>query len=286
MNIQNVLESPAMYTISVGSMYLATMAFFTKVENYVSDDVKKDLGLWLKRENSDIDSYRIAKLISYTLTKFFGKEHLSPKCFLRSAFLSLLVMFLVTLLGKSFNSTVAFMVRENLRVLGIGFVAFVLLADYISIGKSRVILDKMAKKTSAGGVLALAFIDVVISIALVFALLFIFQLVLMSFVHRHDWAVVMDSMKASTQGLLLPFGSNHPDAWFGVFIYSTLVTSVWSGLFAISVALLRFLSRAERFRTTAMGYFKVEQYPLTIIGFVITTIFVAAYTLVAISRGV
>ena len=285
MNIQNVLESPAIYTISVGSMYLGTMAFFTKVENYVSDDVKKQLGLWLKRENLEADNFKLARLISETLTRFFGDNHWSPNCFLRTAVVSLIVMSLVTLLGRSFNSSVAFMVRENLRVLGVGFIVFVLFADYISIGKTRFLLKKMETTLGVGRLLSFAFLDVVISLALVFAFLFIFQIALMLFVPRHDWLIVVDSMQASLQGLLLPFGSNHPDAWFGVFIYSTFLTSIWASLFALSVATIRFLSRADRFRSVVMKYLRVEQYPLTIIGFFLTTIFVLAYTVVALIGG-
>ena len=276
----SAIQNPPAFLLAAATLYLGVFSIFGKIEKTLSDNAKQQLGLWLKREVNKNDDNRFAFLLTDFLNRYFGTNHWTFRCLLRSAILSAIFMFIVTALCGSFNSEVSFMVRQNLRVLGVGFTCFVLTADYFSIGKARWILNSIATTRNDLVIIILILIDMFASIILVYLMLFIFQIFLMTFIELHTWAVIVDSMKGAFRGLGLPFGSRSPDAWFGVFVYSSLFTSIWAVLFGLSILILRNLSRLQLFRVRIMSYFKVEEQPLTIIGTVVASVFFIIFLII------
>ena len=157
---------------------------------------------------------------------------------------------------------------RDFETIGLTFVATLLLAcilnllpDYLSMVQSRVIIGRMTGTTFSNCLVYFA-LDFVITTAIVLAYLILWL------------SVMIDSLDHLGRLLLeVVYGGialNAKGQWgaysiFGVFIYSTYLTSVWLWLYSVSVLILRTRGSLRLFRNVLL----IRERPFRCIGLVI-----------------
>jgi hypothetical protein len=270
-------------------LFTVVWGFFKGVESVLTDDTKLEIAVWLvgvKPIGPKMEPWpdTFAKIFD----GIFGKSHLSLRCFLRSAMLSVLlygfadlIIFLhspeivATVLQTSVRDGRPFG-YDNFRSIGINplralptFFCVAIIGDYIALLETRFILGLLIRYRRTIVLCAGLLLDAVITILTARA---IFSL------NTHFVKVMEDpSVSAEAMRLVhrLPPGStvrvvqsvSQPTA-MGLWFYPALFTSIWLWLYAGSGFFLKAARRFDLGFDWFNRHFDIEHKPLSAIGLV------------------
>jgi hypothetical protein len=162
----------------------------------------------------------------------FGRNHLSLHCMLRSALWSLLA---VSALWIIFGAEASLGTRAGdvLPFWQVVLIALVinLVADYVSLLETRWLLTQVHRVRSVAGQIAILIVDALVTGAIILAVIFVYQMTPL-----YDGAPL-------TLGEI--FGVF---TVFGLFFYSTFLTSIWIWLYIVSSWVIRLFSRSRLVR--------------------------------------
>jgi hypothetical protein len=154
-------------------------------------------------------------------------------------------------------------------------------ADYCSNAETRLLLGRISNARSRRGMLGWMAVDLALSV-LIFGIWFFLMVNA-----EHLWArlpvsdAISDSLDKTLElfnyGLILannlrPFHVGPVVVVYrlslsnGIFLYSSLLTSLWLWLYCIAVGLVRVAYRAERFRRLIARWFNVDKQPMLVLG--------------------
>lgn len=217
---------------------------FSLSEKAVSPDAKKTITRWLKNVKLEGTPTTWPSTFASVFDSIFGKKHLSWRCFWRSCVASCIAVLVMTFIGAALRPLHARNQMEYFRgnpevflLWVIVFAGLNLLPDYVSLLESRYIIQRMsAVQHSTGRILSLLVLDVVFTVSIFLAALFLFvSIVVYYFGGTAEaalgfYALAIDDILShgvflSAEREMLPLG---------IFFYSTFFTSVWVWLYAIS----------------------------------------------------
>jgi hypothetical protein len=231
-----------------------------KLENYLSDDAKLKIAIWLLGLHVPIGTIQTwPETFANVFDRLFGSRHLSWKCFWRSALISYIAVFLTGSYLDGLCSTVRpTILYDMLRFSFVGNV----LPDYISLLETRYVLGLIQRTVSPIFRIAFLLLDLVLTSGI--ALLTAHSILSVWWVNgdprRWDW-----SPSGIVVNHALDFHQNH--SWI-VFVFPAFLTSIWLWLYVGS----GFLLRAARRLDIGFGWFNrnfdIEHKPLQSIGFV------------------
>lgn len=213
----NFLQENAAWALGFGLAMFALTRFAT----LLNPNIRDDIALWLMGAQTETNW---SKGFTALFDGVFGKNHLSLRCFIRSAIASLIAVTLIWLIMGSVDLRVnGQMALGTVVLLGL---AINVIADYVSLLETRILLGRMPKNGWLQvGVLIL---DLIISAAIIWLAIFLY---LRSPLHEGE----VESF-AEILGVF---------SVFSVFFYSTFLTSVWTWAYIGSVWLMRFIAWAR-----------------------------------------
>lgn len=206
------------------------------------------------------------------LDEFFGRKHLSWKCFIRSFIISSLVVIIL--------ATIAFAISKNVDKYFFAMIIVLspftnILPDYVSLLESRIIINYIGKNKNIMLKCFYFLLDMVFSLT-IFTIGLIVAFFTVDF--NND---IMNKTQVSTieylydtfwdilrlMGEAISFENNI----LAVYLYSTFTTSIWVWLYVISAMSIRFSSGVK----TMIGYLSfldLKDQPIKVIG-VVASIF-------------
>jgi uncharacterized protein len=291
----------------VPSMFLGWTALlagvwflFEKSESVASQDTKLRIARWLKRLDVDVTTSRWPSTFISLFDSVFGKRHLSWLCFFRSCMASSCVVAMVLLVWAAFHwNSVCIMMKLGARS---SFVFVVLLTvttcvslipDYVSLLKTRYILQRMRGLRSYARVAGLLALDLLATGCLALGVY-----------AGAWWSFVLLSRATGSQPMplsLLPLVVNTiltgnfgylfitPPGYQGTFrvadgiplalwFIAAFFTSMWAALYALSVTAVRM---AHAFGV-ARDLLDIEKKPVTSLGWVAMLLVSIGYWTVAL----
>jgi len=247
----------------------ASLLFIRKVSKDADNDLdpekRKALGEELLRIK-DRDASSWVPDFTSVFDRFFGKKHLSWKCFYRSALISTFVLivlfYLYDPIGMAGNEP-----NDKYKLLGLAIISALLLnvfIDYISLLETRVILYARTP------VFIKIILDAIITILLVFTWIIFFSFL----VNLLLWSLNSPFVEINIFELVTKFwkdlfdDSRRDSTLMRITLATSFTTSIWLWLHGLSQVLIRSLSHVQGF----MGWLNVKETPLRAIGTTINLI--------------
>ena len=203
----------------------------------------------------------------------FGRYHLTWRCFLASALATIASLLITTCFSISVMSNSGL----DLRLIGLLLVASLplnVIPDYLSLLETRAVLRWVTRPRSVPFAVVILAFDVLCSLTIWLAWFILFTW-LKPFGARFDLG---ESLRVVPDLLALK------GVWgkMGIFLYSSLFTSVWAWLFMISVALAQVGGLTDR-SVVALGVIlNFEDEPIRSLGYIALVIAVIAITAIGI----
>jgi hypothetical protein len=273
-DLASSLGIPAGAATLAVAMYGACVA----AEKAARPDALKDIGDTLK-DLSWERSVRPSTIIESIFNCTFGERQLSWRCLLISCVATFIFLIIMILLNTSLFWVVFLMpdplfgnywhIQQIYNVIFIGFIG-----DYISLGKTRIIVHYMSRPTGAPNAIIMVVVDIFCSViisAIIASIVNTAELESYRYHIEGSWYYSLRTSVLRTYyaWLNLPpflFGGGMSEITdFQFCLPSTLLTSIWSVLILLSTTVLRLLTPIHRFTA---WFFDVEKHPLKAIGIV------------------
>jgi len=220
----------------------------------------------------------------------FGERHLSVRCFLRSAIMSVVIVAALALFWffHAEEADRAYFCADELLYFVPVIVAVNVLPDYLSLLQTRAMLRVMCAAPLRGLVFSMLVLDLIASMAITFLV----GGVLRGLVNQLDQGVFepLDLITAWPIDMAMQFFGygvgleSERGISIGVFVYSALWTSVWVWLFALVSVLARAGGTITVLRSLVFRWVKVEETPYRAIGVIATVIALLGYGMVSLLR--
>jgi hypothetical protein len=233
---------------------------FGVIENHLNEDAKLKIAIWLLDLHVPLEKMQTwLETFASVFDRVFGRNHLSWKCFWRSAVISYLSIFVVGsyLDGLRYSFT-SYQIYAKFRY---GFVGNVL-PDYVSLLETRYVMSLIRKAETSLLRAVLVLVDFILtsSIALLTAHTILSTWWVNDDPRKWDW-----SLSGIVVNHFLDFHQSH--SWI-TFVIPAFLTSIWLWLYTGS----GFLIRASRRFNVGFEWFNrnfdVEHKPLQSIGLV------------------
>lgn len=219
-------------------------AVFVKFDGLLQDDTKLAIAVWLVGDPKT-ETPPWPDTFIRLFDRAFGEKHLSWKCFWRSSIASFLAVCGLLAFGYVVSPGVR---AEFYRYAEMGpwvvagyFTVLIsiggilnLFPDYLSLLQTRFVLQRMSRHPGTLRRVAWLLIDLFLTFVIVIIVLGIVDLFIVTTdaIQGPIWlAWLFMITDVIPTGLAMIFGSQDTGAIFGVYIYSTLVTSVWIWLY-------------------------------------------------------
>lgn len=227
----------------------ASMVALTLLAGNLLNPARKDeIALWLMGEQTEKGwSQGFVQLFDAA----FGKDHFSLRCFLRSTIASLVAVALIWLLMGNLGA-LGNRIRAELSLGSVLLIALAVnvVADYVSLLETRLVLGQIHRVRSALGQAAVLLADLAISGAIIW-------LAILAYVNSPLYAGDPLSF-AETLGVFTVFS---------VLFYSTFLTSVWTWAYILTTWLMRV------FRRLRLAFFlDVENKPIQVLAYVLCVV--------------
>lgn len=239
LNLIETIFSSSLSIIITAVFFLYTFTSF--VSQHLKSDTKDNVTLWL------MGAYEARWHQQYLriFDGIYGEKHFSLRCFGASCLTSLLS---VSALGTAYIFLNSGGIGDYFYIaLLCIFINFI--PDYISLLQTRFLLQQLQKSKNILTSFLLLILDLIASLAIISAYLI--------------------AVFAFNPGLILNILDGEGAYFVSIFVFSTLVTSVFSWLYFLSTALLRL------FHGFLNQYLDIEYRPLQAIALVAAVIFVA-----------
>lgn len=214
------------FSLSIASgLYLVTGWFS---EKHLSSEAKDTLALWLWGEYKATWITQFCNLFD----AIFSNKHLSIRCFIRSAALSLLsVGILKILLDENFIHPEN--IELNIPIHTILFLGVILnvIPDYISLYETRFILYQFNKVTTIKGQCYVLIIDIVITGLIIWVYINVIHYLI-----NYHYGRGGPFLSVSLTQMIMLYDEQ------SIFFYSTFVTSFWAWIYCLSCWIVRVFS--------------------------------------------
>jgi hypothetical protein len=279
------------------------------LDAWSSPEARKDFSSWLKQTNFNIFAARLPTGIQELFKRSFGDTHFTVKCFFRSILLSICAivgLILIDVVQAPFQSilTVAQQISKinwfGLVIL-ISIVGWSIIADYIMLFKTRLIIKYLYKRSPAnGGIFAIVFLVDFIAAVLLFVFwilvgLFIGEIIATSYFFLkcpmcspHIFSLEYHLLLANVFGLWAKYKDmflhvvnsialkplSDP---FGILFLAGLLPSLWLWLYLASSLLTRFVARSERGIRFLLYFLDIDEHPFRSVGVVAGVVSASVY---------
>jgi len=253
--------------LAVGGGFLG-MAW--KADELLSDEIKEDIGLWLlcaEPKTAERYARKWPKYISTLFDQIFGEKHLSWKCFRRSCVASLVSFIIFTFIYFQTSAPLD-LVEDNgwlITILTIGFLSTILnfLPDYFSLLETRVIIYRLRNSKLVIHQLFWLLVDLILTMIII---AFVFNIFALAIILLTD--IDRPTVFELTIGLyeLALFGYGGSSNFFGIYIWTTFVTSVWVWLYFLAQLVTRLLEPIRPSIKFLQYALPIEKYPLRSVG--------------------
>jgi hypothetical protein len=278
---KHLLAATAAHFAIGGGLFYGVLKFFEAIENRLSVDTKLEIAVWLL----DLQPAEALERWPSTFLKLFnvvfGERHISWKCFWRSWLASVITTAAVLVSGaaikglevQSYYGPVPYQTVIIIGILCSTIGNF--LPDYLSLWKTRYLLNQSLKQTSILEQIISLIADFFLSIPLAVCGFII------------DFIVAY--MVIGTVNAKLVFGAEEDDAIIGPLALFGLVASfipaflgrIWLLLYVGSGVLLKGARGLAGGLTIFNRCFDIENHPLTSIGLIAGTVSAVGYWLLA-----
>lgn len=245
------------------------------LEKDASDDALRYISRLLNKGSLTSFGALGAVVIPLIFDKAFGQKPLTARFILRSALASIL-FWTILIIAKRHDLTV--LLGDHRWII---IAPIILIVDWLSLTKARLILRFMSNKRSVVWAVVFVIADILVTYLLLFALTLLFVMIIGLFAVGIPGT--LEEAKIFTyQFINDPFApvldylrSESINDISQVFPPSTLLTSVWVILFLISSAVAELLAPLEYIRRLTIWWFKdIDAHPLTVIAKVAATLIV------------
>jgi len=211
------LEFPTNYWLFafvIASTLYTSMIF---IEKHLSGDAKAHLGLWAEGEYSSDWHVKFNKFFDFV----FGEKHVSFKCFIRSACVSIITCYVLyfflahvlQVIGKRTEDSIGLVATLSLGIF------LNVIPDYLSLLQTRWLLGKLKNFKTSIAHFAVFLIDVFLSSVIILVAILVYQL-------------IRGEQPKSAVEILALFSV------FSIFFYSTFSTSLWAWIYCVSAMLM------------------------------------------------
>jgi hypothetical protein len=252
----NDLVSAAGLPAGAATLAVAMYAACVAAEKAARPEALQEIGRILE-DTSWSRSAQASTIVQRIFNLTFGEQHFSKKCLRRSAMATIIVyvMFAAVLFFEGHQ----FLLPKSVSEIALYFyliLYFGFAPDYLSLGKTRVLLSMRPKTRNIAFGFILVFVDILASAAIIAGTLFI--------LFSPDFSIIKTTIDLY-QDDIIGLWTGKPTSVFSIMLFSTLFTSVWTILILLSTALLKLLAPVQRFTG---WFFDVEKHPIQAIGIV------------------
>lgn len=271
---------------------------FVFIEDTTTSKVKREVSKWLNSKHPNIDTIGWTSKFPDIFDSVFGKKHFSFHCFFKSSIASMFIV-IVFALGWC-----AFSPKELVRFLSAyrdktflmmlyGILFYNIIADYFSLLETRYIITLMSQTKSIIKICSLLFIDFIASIFIFSFFLSLNSVTLLMFVKLPPLVPPeagklymllensYDNFIYILQGGVLLFNDFRPLPYppIGIFVYSSLFTSIWIWIYFVSISLLKMNKYLIRSLMFFKRFLDIDNKPFRSIGAFAIVIISAIYLL-------
>lgn len=275
---------------------------FTRTELLLNGDGKALIYKWINTPNYTSILSSWSPSFIHLFDSIFGKNHLSFKCFVRSSIASISFVILLGIIwylkipdqvslsfGPSnqwgYERTSVFthygILFEGGELFSQQFfplitillypLVFNLVPDYLSLLQTRFLIKLLPGSSVAKTILYLV-IDFILTMAITMAALYFMTAIAIFLVGKTHLSVNGIYWNQFTRALSL--FSDNPKPYqtiLGVYLYTSLLTSVWIWLYILGGILNIYLRKIDAMHRFIKRYFTIAQHPLTSIGWLLIT---------------
>ena len=244
------------YVLALLSLGGGIWVLFERAETVIKPNVREDISRWLRNLDPGGSLRNWPDAFGKVFDSVFGERHLSWKCFVRSAITSIISVAIMTVLFIILTTQASLPDLEGYLFIVMSGVIFNVIPDYVSLLETRVVLQLM-KRSSTIGRAVLVIADLLLTFAIFFAALFIL-------ISIFDGP--LDGFEQAMEGMIggIFFWQLSDSDFVGIFLYTTLLTSIWLWLYVGGGVALKVLQKTVGVRR----WLDVEKAPLRAIGFV------------------
>ncbi len=217
----------------------------------LSPDKRDALSKWLK--GLTVDTW--TRQYGVFFDTLFGEDHFSWRCFRRSAYASLISVFLLYITFGPVLGLMQTRVDDDLSIVQLVLLGVVIniIPDYLSLLETRWVIRYLERSQGFVIQLPVMLIDLVVTAIIIWVGIGLFQ-----------WARGEDPV--SLVEMVAAYSV------FSVFFFSTFLTSAWAWVFALSTWMVRLFVQGQ-----VRDYLNIDKKPLTQVGlFAAVTVFFGA----------
>lgn len=266
--------TPLAYIAGGVGLWTLVHWFFEFSEKHLDPGTRDDIALHLLEAEPPNQIEGWQKTFPGVFDAVFGERHVSWGCFWKSSLASSVFAFTLTMI---------YLVREGgpleLHFVAVYLVVLNFIPDYVSLLQTRYLLKAVARNPSALVLLSLLLADVILT-GLIFLLWVPPVTELVGFVIETGEPLAQAARDVSLPDRLREYYFDWPDDFLvealslsgqnslGIFLWTTYFTSVWLWLYALSVLIVRTMTRLSRGAAFLRDHLNIEEKPLSSMGFV------------------
>ncbi len=269
----------AIYGIAIVLSW-GTYRMFKEADTYLLRSKKKELVKWLLGTKDSKNS--IINPFLDIFDRLFSKKHFSLRCFLMSILFSISIFSLTYLIYYkiNYNNVPDFDLAgiDILKDILPFIIVFTIIPDYLSLLETRFILGIMDKTEGIMKKIFLLILDFFLTFLIIATFLIIGTKLgskyLMSDLYHFSF---LDSWYSIPVQDHIEFEGTPKANWkmsfpFSVFVYSAFFTSIWIWIYLLAALIIKLIFLPKVILKFALNYFDVRHKPLSVIGFVFSTI--------------
>lgn len=280
------------YLASMVTIFISIFGIFEWAEKVLRREHAERFISYLRDVHTELWLRKLPNEFISIFDALFSKRHISLKCFLNSSLVSISVVLVLTIVW-SFTHPQQFLIFLDSDEYLWFFPTIIILnviPDYFSLLETRYLLHWMSKTRSWYGYIIVMIIDIIATLLIAFVIGGILMgIVNQSLTGHYDifqWFLYYPIYLAET---FFSFGISfeaRQGVSMGVFIYSTLWTSVWLWLFILATTVMRFIQPAHRIGALAFHLINFETAPYRGIGAVAAVIACIIYLVSQIAYAI
>ena len=288
------------YLTAWGGVVVLVNRISSELEKVVRDSSKRDLVRYVTRSQLATYADSLVPVVDESFERFFGKSHVSLRCFVASVLSCYSAVLLSTLIWLTVSPDALLVLAGDLRsvprlLVGLMIVTTIaaVLPAYLATFKTRYLVRTLRRTRS---IVPVAVLDLSLSTLISGAILYTLvapvshgqQLDLVSVLTLSDSAVVaFNEDGANAQVRSIQFEQRHAafrlDIPLGVWFYAGFLPSFWIWLLILVLLLIRISTAADYLKSFLSRHLDTDSRPIVSVGWIanafITLVFASAFML-------
>lgn len=240
---------------------------FDRLEKVANEELRLRVGVWLL---STSERFWVPTLehINDLFNRFFGKNHLTWKCFFLSINISFFSFVLFGILILGIQGSLEFLGHPLLFLIQFGIILVInFFMDFLSLWESRLVLNQMTKAKGLWGIICWLFIDFLASSSIFYVPIFLgIAIDKPGHLLTYFFSLPFMGLKAFSVPLDGPY-----DFLMKTGYLTTYTTSYWIWVYVITASLSRFFTQAEKLKTIAL-WLDIDTQPIRAGGYIASAI--------------